>query len=102
MSRIGFKNDYCWVVTYHINKVGAPVILTTETRWEALEHILPIIVEKLKSKYPRVKWTEVNLDKIQNTRITEYGIYALGNPDLYVKAYKSNYTNGLEESYELE
>lgn len=80
--------DYCWVITYHLNNIEAPIILTAESRSEAL-NVLPELVEKLKTTYPRIGWEETNLDKLENTRITEYGIRARGNPNLYLKIYKS-------------
>lgn len=85
------RDGSCWVITYHLNNLGAPVIHTTDTRWEALTNILPKLIEKLKTTYPKVKWEEINLDKLRNTRITEYGIVAVGNPNLYLKVFRSDF-----------
>lgn len=96
-------NESCWVITYHLNNLGAPVIHTAGTRWEALSNMLPKLINKLKTTYPNVKWEEINLDKLRNNRVTEFGIVAIGNPNLYLKVYRSDHTcvEELEEEGEL-
>ena len=101
MSRIGFKNDYCWVVMYHTNNTQQPIVFTSETRYNALDYIFPELVKKIKKKYPRVTWEETNLDKLKNNKITEYEVRVSGNPNVYVKAFRSSYIECLEDNYKL-
>lgn len=89
MASVGYLKDYCWVVTYSFNNIGAPYIVTCEKRYDALDFCLPVILKKLKSMFKRVTWEEENLDKLKNTKISEYGMKASGNPNIYVKVYKS-------------
>lgn len=89
--------DYCWVVTYHLNTVDPPVILTCERKHHAVTQILPMLAKRFKEIYPRVKWREVNLDKLQTVGVTEYALEAIGNPHLYIKVFRSPYISYLKD-----
>lgn len=92
MGKIGWKVDYCWVVTAlglgPQPDLGKPMIKTYATKWAALQDF-PELVEKLKRKYPRIQWKE-DIGNLNSNRITEYKIEAATNPYLYVRAFKSN------------
>ena len=92
MGKIGWKIDYCWVVTAlglgQQPDLAKPLIKTYATKWAAMNDF-PELVEKLKHKYPRIQWKE-EIGNPTNNKITEYKIEAVTNPYLYVRAYKSN------------
>ena len=92
---------YCWIITYHLDTIDPPVFLSTNKKHLATEYILPLLINKMKAKYPKVKWEEINLEESKTVGITEYGIEAIGNPNLYVKVFRSDYQSYIEPNFEL-
>lgn len=99
-----WKKDYCWVLTYKGTNVlteRRPTIITFKTKYAALR-VYQAVAKKLKRLFPKLDWKEEGGNPTNN-KIKCYSVEAVTNPDIYVKAYKSKYTNifGYETEEEL-